>query len=229
MTALRLSGIRKSFAGRQVLDDISLALSGGTVTLLLGANGAGKTTLLRIAAGLSRADRGEMTCDGAPWKPLEARCGYAGHALMLYGALTVRENISLFLGLRGGGDVQAALERWELVEHTNREVRLLSKGLQYRASLCRAFLGEPRVAILDEPSSSLDDRSFAILERRLAERKDAVVLVATHDIHRFGPLAERVVVLHDGALRADSDDVKFGATVKERVGTVISAYREWNR
>lgn len=213
--------ISKSFGAKRVLRRASLSCCAGEVVLLLGANGAGKSTLLRIMAGLSRADGGQVV------RKRGAALGFLSHHLSIYGRLSPRENLSLIAALCGASpdSVGASLERWGLGEFSDRPVSDLSRGNQARVGLARAFLNAPCVRLLDEPSGNLDDWGVEVLKSAIAADADATTVLATHDIHRLGDLATRVVVMGKGEVLADSGT----SASAEEIARTISLYRESNR
>jgi len=235
-TRLELESVSRTIQTTVVLRSLTLSFECRQSVLLLGANGAGKSTLLRICAGLMRASSGAVrlrTADGvSPLAP--AQVGYMGHHSMLYGELTVQENLEHAGALLGLGQVQVAeaLGRWELDRHLKKRPVELSKGLLARAALCRAFMHRPRYLFLDEPSSALDQRSCEILLQEAASLRaihhnQMLILTATHDITRLRSLAERVVVLGNGALLHDS--ARSGEIPENAVSHAISTYLEHNR
>lgn len=222
--SLGVHGVVKTFGHVAVLRQLSLAFEAGECVLLLGANGAGKSTLLRILAGLSRADKGRV------FNSFPGALGFLSHHLFLYGRLTVRENIELFAKLSGLVDVQGILTRWGLQGYADALVGELSKGNQSRVALARAFMGDPLVLLLDEPSSHLDDRGIQLLvegvqEAQCARGGRSLTLMATHDIHRLAPLATRIVMLARGQVLADSGP----RAAPEELQRVIDLYRDSNR
>lgn len=202
--ALAARGVEKSFGPVPVLRGLDLSIARGETVLLLGGNGAGKSTLLRVLAGLARPDRGTIERGAAP-----LRVGHVGHHLFLYRHLTVLENLRLAAALsrtENAVDLSALLERWGLQAMAQRTIGQLSRGQQFRASICRALAGDPLVLILDEPTSSLDDASVDILMseiERCAARGGAAV-IASHDVARLRDRCSRVVVLHEGTAAYDS-------------------------
>ena len=224
MEPLLFTGVAKAFDGHSVFRDLTVAFSPGKPTLLLGANGSGKSTLLRLAAGLTQPDGGIVA------KARTGRIGYSGHRSGLYPQVSVLENLTFFASLNGAPTKPRDLAlRWELDGLLHRPVSSLSKGLLARASLCAAMCAMPHYLFLDEPSSALDDRGVALFSRELAfcgtrpQGDSIVTLIATHDISRLLPLAQRVVVLEEGIIFADSG--AGGTTVDE----VLFRYREINR
>jgi ABC-type multidrug transport system ATPase subunit len=221
---LVVEGITKAFDQLKVLRRISLSFACGECVLLLGANGAGKSTFLRLLAGLSRADSGKIESSSG------GAVGFFSQHLFLYGRLTTRENLKLFASLAGHADVDLTLKNWGLSSYADTLVQDLSKGNQSRVALARAFLGAPSLLILDEPSSHLDEQGVELLARRIAEAREAsqgrmLTILATHDLHRLGKLATRVISLARGEVAADSGP----QSSDEERQRVIDLYREGNR
>lgn len=208
--------------GYTVLDDISLSFPEGTRCLLIGRNGAGKTSLLRLAAKLDQSSAGRV--ESAP-----EEIGYFAHQSLLYADLSVRENLELFSGLSSGKeDLNGVLATWALTEQADRLVRRLSRGELTRASLARAFLGSPKLLILDEPTNALDEGSLAILQDRLISYPEkAVVVVASHDLERLATWSNRIVVLDAGRIAADTS--RTNATAATSKSSAIELYRRSNR
>jgi ABC-type multidrug transport system ATPase subunit len=178
---------------------MSLQIYEGEEILLTGANGSGKSTLLRICAGLI------SQFDGKRLLSPEVTVGYCGHQLLLYLDLSVLENITLFAQLQGvGDDVAAILQDWDLADIANTPLRQLSQGTQARVALCRAFLGCPRLLVLDEPTASLDDPTVELLSSQLARRKneqaDAATVIASHDLSRLGWFRSKHLKIERGEL-----------------------------
>jgi ABC-type multidrug transport system ATPase subunit len=222
--SLGVQGVLKTFGPVAVLRGLSLSFGPGECVLLLGANGAGKSTLLRILAGLSRADKGRV------FNSFPGSVGFLSHHLFLYGRLTVRENINLFSQLSGRADGEDVISRWGLEAHAATVVSDLSKGNQSRTALARTFMGEPLVLLLDEPSSHLDDRGIQLLvggirDTQRAQAGRSLTVIATHDIHRLGSLATRIVMLARGQIVVDSGS----KATPEELQRVIDLYRESNR
>lgn len=222
---LNLGGVSKSFGAIPVLRRISLGFSAAERVLLLGANGAGKSTLLRVISGIARADAGTITL-AAP-----GRVSFFSHHLFLYPRLSVRENLSLFASLHGGGiDVTAAIAAWGLEASSSCIVANLSKGNQARVALARTFLAPAPAILLDEPTSNLDERGAAQLISAIDSKSSyngtpSVVIIATHDLHRLGEWANRIVVMESGSVRSDSGAFASG----EALAQTIQIYRESNR
>lgn len=205
---LRAEGIRKRFESRWVLRDASVALAAGEVVLLAGRNGSGKTTLARILATLLEPDQGEIQFDGSPLRKSRRTArramGFASHRPLLYLGLTPLENLVLFGRLTGVRDPQRRaselLERLGMAAFARTPVERFSRGMLQRVSLARAFLGEPRLLLLDEPYTALDDDGTAELNALIAEARDrgAASLIISHDRERLGPLRTRLCLMQEG-------------------------------
>jgi sodium transport system ATP-binding protein len=175
-TTLSLLGVSKRWPGgdRPVLDDVSLVLEPGTAVRIGGANGAGKTTLLRIACGLVRPEAGRVrlgTLDvEADRTAFHRRIGFlSASSAGLYARLTVRDHLRLWsrLALIPRAERAPACERvlgvLGLRELADRRVDRLSMGQRQRARLAGAFLHDPQVVMLDEPTTSLDEDGAGLL------------------------------------------------------------------
>jgi len=222
-TLIEARGVSKRFGPRRVLRRVSLSVAAGEVVLLLGPNGAGKSTLLRVLAGLMRHDEGDVA------RATPCTLGFLSHVPMLYSRLTVRENLRLFSDVAGAPADAAveAMQYWALADIADCQVGDLSRGNQARAGLARAFLGAPRLRLLDEPSSNLDERGVSILLAAVGEKRvpKPATIIATHDLHRLQPIATRVIVMKDGEVVSDSGP----SAAPEALAQVASLYREANR
>lgn len=211
--ALEARDISKYFGHRAALKGIRLRVARGESALLYGPNGAGKTTLLRTLAGLSRPTEGQVLFGGRSvlQNPAtsKAEIGFVSHATFLYGDLTARENLRFVGRLFGLRDLEkkidAALDLFALRGRVREPVRTLSRGLQQRVSLARAFLHQPNFLLLDEPFTGLDAeaaQSLQVLLQRLSEQGKALVF-STHSFEQGAAIAHRLVALEGGRVRYD--------------------------
>lgn len=212
--AVEAEGVTRVYGRRRALDGVSLRLVAGDCLALFGPNGAGKTTLLRILAGLLRPTRGIVRMAGVPVQgdaAARARVGLLSHQSMLYESLTVRENIRFTARLYGVADpvaaTDAALDRLGMLERAEQPVRALSRGLQQRVSIARAVVHAPRVLLLDEPYTGLDEAGAGALTTLLAELRagGATLVLVTHNLAEGLALATQAAVMRAGRLvREDS-------------------------
>src|SRR5687767_12878594 len=183
--------------------------SRGTILGLLGPNGAGKSTLLAMLATLLRPSSGSIRYGAlgtAAGPALRARIGVLGHDLFLYPELTARENLAFFAGLyqhqHAAHAAMQALEQAGLADRADDQVSSFSRGMRQRVALERALIHSPRLALLDEPFTGLDDASAAALVTRLRALRGtgAIVVLATHDLDLAEGLLDHAVFLRDGRM-----------------------------
>ncbi len=210
---LAVRGLVRAFDGRQVVDDVSLTVMPGQVTCLLGPSGCGKSTTLRIIAGVDRPDAGTVHADGT------LLCGDATHVapehrgiglmfqdFALFPHLDVAGNVAF--GLRGPrGEVRTRvtelLDRVGMARHIDRYPHELSGGEQQRVALARALAPRPRILLMDEPFSGLDDRlRDDIRDETLAVLKaeGTAVLLVTHEPGEAMRMADEIALMRDGRI-----------------------------
>jgi len=208
--SLTFSDVTRTYGRRRALHRVSLTCGAGEVVALLGANGAGKSTLLSIAATLIEPTSGEVRFGQATGRTagpaLRARIGLLAHDLYLYPELSAAENLEFFARLYRRGDVthrvDTALCAAGLADRRDEPVAGFSRGMRQRLAIERALLHEPRLVLLDEPFTGLDDRSVMALQDRISAlgRAGCIVLLTTHDLEAAEAVAERAVVLTRGRL-----------------------------
>jgi heme exporter protein A len=200
--------VSRHFGRRRAVSRVTFTARGGTILGLLGPNGAGKSTLLAMLGTLLRPSQGRIRFGRVDAEEnaaaIRARIGVLGHDLFLYPELTALENLAFFAALYGIADAQGAahraLEHAGLSDRAHDQVSSLSRGMRQRVALERALIQSPRLVLLDEPFTGLDDRSGAALLARLAglRREGAAVIVATHDLDLAEGLLDEALFLRDG-------------------------------
>lgn len=189
MTGVRISNLTHEFDGREVFDSLDFAFDGACLAIT-GRNGSGKSTLLRMLAGLLMPTSGEarLVMDGVDISKDSVRqvIGLAAPDVKLYAELTPRENISFILRARRLNNTDtrgtAALEEVGLADRADDPVRELSSGLRQRAALAAAIAHGPRILLLDEPSSNLDEPGIRVLRELIEKRsRTGLVIIATND------------------------------------------------
>lgn len=209
MPAIQLDDVWKFYGQYPAIRALKLSVGAGSCCALLGRNGAGKTTLLRVLAGLSPFQRGRVAVFGHVPRSAEARrtLGFLGHGIGVYEDLTARENLRFFAGVGelhdGEVAVAAWLERVSLARVADVPVRQFSRGMRQRLALARTFLNNPQLLLLDEPFTSLDDRSIAMLSELLVEarQRGATIVLSTHQLREALAIATHVALLENGNLR----------------------------
>jgi heme exporter protein A len=211
--ALELRDVSKYFGDFAALRKLRFRIAPGESVLVYGPNGAGKTTLLRTLATLAKPSEGQVFYGDQDVHrdptPAKAAIGFVSHSTFLYGDLTARENLRFTGRLFGLRELEkkmdAALELFAVRDRAEEPVHELSRGLQQRVSLARAFLHEPDFLLLDEPFTGLDSAStekLCLLLARLPQRGKAVVF-STHDFAQGASVARRLVALEKGFVRYD--------------------------
>ena len=205
---LTVSDVSRFFGRRRALSHVSLACKAGEIVGLLGPNGAGKSTLLAVAATILQPSSGTVRYGAHTAREagaaLRAQVGLLAHDLQLYPELTARENLQFFAGLYGVSDPRVcadrALERAGLAPRGDDLVLGFSRGMRQRVALERALLHEPRLVLLDEPFTGLDEASRRALSNRLRELRaeGRIILLATHDFEAADGLVDRAMILQDG-------------------------------
>jgi heme exporter protein A len=206
MSLVEVERAWKYFGEFAALKGVQLQVEAGQCLALLGRNGAGKTTLLRCLAGLSEVSEGAIRLAGKD--PREAnnrrRLAVLGHGVGVYDELTARENLQLFAKLFKMENATVRIDAWlartMLDRVADHRVRDFSRGMRQRMAIARTFLHDPDVLILDEPFTSLDDRSIAMLQVILREslQRGATILISTHQLREAMELATHIAVLDGG-------------------------------
>jgi heme exporter protein A len=214
---LVVEDVSRHFGRRKALSKITFTAHAGSILGLLGPNGAGKSTLLAILAtllqptsgrvlyGASSADAGLKAREPND-AALRGRIGMLGHDLYLYPELTARENLAFFSALYGerqpGAAADRALAQAGLSDRGDDPVSSFSRGMRQRVALERALIHHPRLVLLDEPFTGLDEGSVGALILRLRELRAqrAIVVLATHDLDVAEGLFDQVVFVRDGRM-----------------------------
>lgn len=232
VASIAARGLRRNFGRVTVLRDIDLILAPGEALAVAGPNGAGKTTLLRLLAGLLRPSAGEIVIHGRSLRGDHAArrsVGFLSHQSLLYDDLTILENLAFaarLYGLERPVDAaRAALEAAGLSARAGDAPARLSRGLLQRAALARALLHGPRVVLLDEPFTALDEpsaASFRATLRGILADGGAMVLV-THHPAEVWDVATRAAVMVAGRWRSDEPVSGTAEAFTSRYQAMVSA------
>ncbi len=225
-SAIEVTGLRKSYGDKVVLDGVDLTVAPGTVFALLGPNGAGKTTIVHILSTLLRPDAGVGLVDGhdvvRESDRVRAAIGLTGQFAAVDTVLTGEENLMLMAKLRHLPKAERAprvaqlLEQFDLVEAAKKPLATYSGGMKRRLDLAMTLIGKPSIIFLDEPTTGLDPRSrhtmWDIVRRLVAE--GVTIFLTTQYLDEADELADRIAVLDGGRVVATGTP----AELKARIG-----------
>jgi ABC-2 type transport system ATP-binding protein len=212
---LKVINLTKSFNSFQAVKGVSFDLYPGEILGLLGPNGAGKTTIIHMLLGLTSPTSGEIRIFGLnPEKARQrekilSRMNFSSTYVAMPYSLTLRESLMVFARLYGVKKARARIdqliEQFELKEVADRPVRTLSSGQMTRLNLAKAFINDPDILLLDEPTASLDpdiaDRTRRYLMEVKRNRKMAI-LYTSHNMQEMEEISDRLLFLHHGEIIA---------------------------
>lgn len=188
---INASGLTKSYGRVKVLDSLDLQIGRSEIAIVQGINGSGKTTLQSIFSSLTTADTGKAEICGSDTRfrhqKTRGMVGFVGHSSLLYGSLTVAENLAFFGRLydshQDSSYVDGLVSQLGLQDRINQRVSMLSHGLRKRVSIARALINKPKVLLLDEPESGLDMNAARTLEKIVVgfAQQGGAVLITTHN------------------------------------------------
>ena len=226
---IRLVDVSRDYGRRRAVSHVTLTAARGEIIGLLGPNGAGKSTLIGMAATLIAPTGGEIRYGDRPARShgpdLRYQIGLLAHELHLYPELSGRQNLEFFAqlyGLSPGEPVESALGRAGLADRGDDAVSGFSRGMRQRLALERALLHNPRLVLLDEPFTGLDDRAVAVVSDRLRRlaADGAIVVLATHDLDLADGLVTRAAVVQGGRLISDAP---AGGSLRGHYRAVVEA------
>ena len=214
-----IQSISKKFGEVTAVSDVSFSVEKGEIFGLLGPNGAGKTTTIRILLNIFKPDSGEISVLGGKMDDAKkVRIGYMPEERGLYQDQRL-ERVLLYLAQLKGVDKQTAkerldawLERLDLVEHRQKKIEMLSKGMQQKAQLIATLLHEPDLIVVDEPFSGLDPVNTRLVKDILWEQAQAgrTIIMSTHQMHQVEALCNRIALIGNGrvVLYGDVQQIK---------------------
>ena len=235
---IKIEDLQKSFDGHDVLKGISFEVGKGQVFALVGGSGGGKSVLLKHIAGLMKPDRGSVTVDGMEisgsgqksLRALRDRLGFLFQGGALFDSLSVFENVAFPLKEKSKlsrnvirEKVLMELENVGLSGSEHRYPSQISGGMVKRAALARALVGDPEIMLFDEPTTGLDPvtgQSILNLIDACHQRLSFTGIIVTHEIPKVFTIVDRVVMLHEGRVRAEGTPADF----RESRDPVIQAF-----
>ena len=214
---LEIRELTKKYGKTVAVDQVSFLVPDGQIGVLLGPNGAGKSSIIKSIAGLVCYD-GEVSIQGIPGRTVAAKkvFAYVPELPAMYDALTVREHMEFILQAyqvqASKEEVDALLERFELLDKQDKLGNELSKGMMQKVSICCALVVKPQVILLDEPMVGLDPAAIKELKKVVLELKEqgATVLISTHMLEMVKELWDVTFVMEKGHI--------IGTYSKEMVG-----------
>ncbi len=234
---LRATGLRKSYGGRMVVQDVSVSVDSGEVVGLLGPNGAGKTTSFYMIVGLVPADAGRIEIDGENITSmpihLRARKGlsYLPQDASVFRRLTVEENIRAVLELQINSNgkhlntsevneqLERLLEELQIVHIRKSSALSLSGGERRRVEIARALATNPRFILLDEPFAGIDPIAVIEIQRivRFLKSRGIGVLITDHNVRETLGICDRAFIISDGKVltSGEPDDIVNDASVRK--------------
>lgn len=228
--AISFDGVTKRFAGTTALDELTLEVRPGEMFGLIGPDGAGKTTAIRLAGGLLRLDRGRIAVFGrdpfVEHRRIVGDIGYLSQRFSLYGDLSIDENIAFFAeihGVRGYRDARdRLLELTQLRPFRSRRADRLSGGMKQKLALACTLVHEPRVLLLDEPTTGVDPVSRREFWKLLSEfLARGLTIVMTTPYLDEAERCARVALLHEGRLLALDEPARLQQVLADQLLEVI--------
>ena len=217
-------GLRKAYGPVQAVDGLDLKVEEGEIYGLLGPNGSGKTTTILILLGLTEPSSGEVRVVGynPTREPLKVKrqVGYLPENVGFYDDLTARENLRYIARLNGIPDrdskkrIEEVLKQVGLAEVADRPVRTYSRGMRQRLGIADVLVKQPRLAILDEPTTGIDPEGASqILDMivRMRDERGMTILLSSHLLHQVQRVCDRVGIMHRGKLVAEGTVDELGA------------------
>lgn len=216
---LEFANVTKRYGAQTALDDVSLRVEPGERLALLGHNGAGKTTAMKLALGLNRPSEGAVRVLGVNAAEGQARgvgrmIGFLPESIAFHDAMTGRETLDFYARLKGEpvGKGAGLLDQVGLCAAAGKRVKTYSKGMRQRLGLAQALLGNPRLLLLDEPTTGLDPafrQTFYEILHALAARGSTIVL-SSHALTELELHTDRVAILNGGKLVASGTLTELG-------------------
>ncbi len=213
MTIIDIQNLTKRFGNYPAVNNVTMAVEEGDSFALLGPNGAGKTTLVRILGTLIKPNSGTVRIAGyditEEQEEVKRVIGVVSHNPYLYDELSARENLDFFASAYGvpKEKTESLLERVGLLFRADDLVGTFSRGMKQRLSIARVLLHEPKVLILDEPSTGLDLKGrrifYEILEELHSEGR--TLLLTTHQMEEAERLCKKAAIMHKGTIKASGE------------------------
>ena len=229
--SLELKKVAKSFGDTKALSEISFTLKEGEVVGLLGPNGAGKSTLMRILSGYYTNWDGDVNFFEKSYrnhlKSIKNEVGYLTENNPLYDDMYVIEYLKYVAKLfrRKKAPINQLIKKTGLLSHYNKKIRFLSKGYKQRVGIAAALINDPKLVILDEPTTGLDPNQLLEIRKLIRELGDKkIVLLSTHILQEVDAICDRVLIINQGEIVLD-EKLKNLRKNKKKIIQVSFDYR----
>ena len=227
--SLELKKVAKSFGATKVLSGISFTLKEGEVVGLLGPNGAGKSTLMRILSGYYTNWDGDVIFFEKSYRnhlrSIKNEVGYLTENNPLYPDMYVIEYLNYVAELfrRKKAPINQLIKKTGLLNHYNKKIKFLSKGYKQRVGIAAALINDPRLVILDEPTTGLDPNQLLEIRKLIRELGNKkIVLLSTHILQEVDAICDRVLIINKGEIVFDK---KLKSLRKNKIIQVSFDYR----
>ncbi|MBW4687559.1 MAG: ABC transporter ATP-binding protein [Komarekiella atlantica HA4396-MV6] len=232
---LKIQNLNKSYKLRKVLQNLTLHIDSGEIYGLIGGNGAGKTTTINIICNLLKADSGNITINNQPVSDVTKKIiGIAPQENLLYKTLTCEENLKFFADIYGLNretsqkQIKATLAAVNLLDRAKSPVETLSGGMQRRLNIALALVHQPKLVILDEPTTGLDiEARYEIWELiRQLKNQGITILLTTHLLDEAERLCDRIGILKSGRIVAEGSLVQLRTLIPATEIIVVKTAQE---
>ena len=208
--SIRVSAVTKIYKGQKALSQVSFSADKGQIIGFLGPNGAGKSTMMKVLTGFIKPDQGAIFVDGINVlkNPIAAKkvIGYLPEHNPLYAEMYVREYLQFQAAIYkvSKSQIEDCIEKVGLTLEANKKIHQLSKGYQQRVGIAAAILHNPKVLILDEPTTGLDPNQIIEIRALIQELgKNKTVLFSTHIMQEVEAVCDRVIIIKKGEILVD--------------------------
>lgn len=236
---IKIKNLSKNYGPLKALDEIDFKVKQGEIVGLLGPNGAGKTTAMRLITGFLHPSQGEIEVNGINVlehpEEVQQHIGYLPETAALYQDLSVKEHLEYAASIHGitGPDQKKAIKNTAEVcgikDKLYFDISELSKGYKQRVALACALIHNPKVLILDEPSTGLDPNQIIEIRDLIKKlSKEKTIIISTHIMQEVEALCERVILIKKGKIAADASvqELKHGKSSTHQIKATIKGNQE---
>jgi ABC-2 type transport system ATP-binding protein len=227
--SIKVTSVSKLYKSQKVLNNVSFSAEKGQIIGFLGPNGAGKSTMMKILTGFIKPNSGTVFVNEIDvlQNPLEAQknIGYLPEHNPLYTDMYVREYLQFQAAIFkvDKSQIEPCIEKVGLTAEANKKINQLSKGYQQRVGLAAAILHNPKVLILDEPTTGLDPNQLVEIRELIKELgKDKTVLFSTHIMQEVEAVCDRVIIIKKGAVLVDKKLSELQSSMQQIIEVVFN-------